>query len=97
MLILYIPSFFSLPIGPLAATVSGPHRTVAGITQLQKAVGFREPLYQTGRVCSGKICCDKCHSKPEIMLVAGALSVCNLFIKSVGFFLFFCFFVERLK
>lgn len=42
------------------ATFLGPHRTVAGITQLQNVGGFKEPLYQTCRVCYGKICHDEC-------------------------------------
>lgn len=58
--------------------------------QLQSVGRFREPPFQTRRVCYAKICDDECHSKSEIMLVAGALSVCDLFIKSVFFFALEC-------
>lgn len=54
--------------------------------QLQLVGGFQAPLYQTRGMCYDKICSDKCHGESEIMLIAGTLSVCDLFIKSVILF-----------
>lgn len=78
----------SLLILPPAAMLSGStqNRGWNYTTPVGRRIQGASTVYHTHRVCYGKICGDECHSKSEIMLVARAVSVCDLFIKSVAFF-----------